>query len=78
MAYWIDASTKPNGTRQYTYFMDTDSDVANLPTSASMGVKQGDDDVSCRPCGRGSVALAIASGKTYMLNSNDVWTEIGG
>lgn len=78
MAYWIDATTEPNSARQYTYFMDTDDDKVNLPTSTSNGVKQGENDVSYLPCGRGSVAMAISSGKTYMLNSNDDWVEIGG
>lgn len=78
MAYWIDASTKANNSRQFTYFMDTDSDVNSLPTSTASGAKQGNDEVSCLPCGKGSAALSIATGKVFMLNSSNVWTEIGG
>ena len=75
--YWIDASTKANNSRQFQFLMDTDADKNNLPTSTSSGVKQG-DEVSCLPCGKGSTALSIATGKIFVLNSNDVWTEIGG
>lgn len=78
MAYWIDASTKANNSRQFTYFMDTDNDVNSLPTSTSSGVKQGEDDTSCLPCGKGSTALSIETGKIFMLNSNNSWTAIGG
>ena len=55
-----------------------DSDVNSLPTSTASGTKQGNDEVSCLPCGKGSTALSIATGKVFMLNSSNVWTAIGG
>ena len=78
MAYWINESAKVGNGRQISYYLDADSDVANLPTTTTSGVKQGADEVSCLPCGKGSAALSISSGKFYVLNSNNVWTEIGG
>lgn len=78
MAYWIDESAKVGSGRQVTFFCDSDNDISNLPTSSASGVKQDTDDVSCLPCGKGSKALAIESGKIYILNSSDSWTEIGG
>lgn len=78
MAYWINESAKVGSGRQISYYLDADSDVANLPTTTTSGVKQGTDEVSCLPCGKGSAALSIGSGKVYILNSNNVWTEIGG
>jgi len=36
--YWIDASTQSNSSRQFQFFMDTDSDKNNLPTSTTPGV----------------------------------------
>lgn len=76
--YWIDASTKANNARQFQYYMDTDADKNNLPTSSSSGVKQGEDEVSCLPCGKGSTAFSIGSGNVFILNSNDEWKMIGG
>ena len=76
--YWIDASTQSNSSRQFQFFMDTDADKNNLPTSTTPGVQQGDDEVSCLPCGKGSTVLSIESGKAFILNSSDVWVQIGG
>lgn len=75
MAYWIDESAPVGSRRQITFLMDTDSDVANLPTSVASGVQQGQDVVSCQPCGKGSRALSIGSGNIFLLNSQDEWIE---
>ena len=77
MAYWFVAGTNPGASKQVQFYMDSDSDVVNLPTTTSNGVKQ-EDDVSYLPCGKGSSALSIESGKVFMLNSNDGWIEFGG
>lgn len=78
MAYWFVAGSEPGASRQVQYYLDTDSDVSNLPTSTNSGVKQGNDSASNLPCGKGSTALSIASGKLFILNSSDQWAEIGG
>lgn len=58
--------------------MDSDSDVSSLPKKDTAGVKQESDSVSCLPCGKGSRAFSIGSGKTYILDSNDDWVEVVG
>ena len=78
MAYWIDASTKANNSRQFSFYMDTDADKNSLPTTVASGVQQGEDTVSCLPCGKGSTAFSIASGSVFVLNSNNEWMKIGG
>ena len=78
MAYWIDATTKSNNGRQWQFYVDSDSDIRKLPTSSAPGTQQGDDTVSCLPCGKGSVAFSIASGNLFVLNSSDNWVQIGG
>ena len=78
MAYWYVAGTNPGASQQVQYYLDSDSDVSLLPTSISPGAKQGNDSVLNLPCGKGSSALSIASGKLFILNSSDEWTEIGG
>lgn len=57
--------------------MDSDTDVADLPTSASLGVEQ-DDSVAHQKVAKGSTALSIESGNVFMLNSTDSWEQIGG
>ena len=73
MAYWINESAKVGNGRQLQYFMDTDADKNNLPTSSAPGVPQGDDQTLHLPCGKGSLSLSIASGKVFVLNSSDQW-----
>lgn len=70
MAYWFVAGTNPGASKQVQFYMDSDSDVANLPTTTSNGIKQ-EDDVSYLPCGKGSLSFSIASGKIFILNSSD-------
>ena len=77
MAYWIDNKGSDAPSRQISFFMDSDSDVSDLPTSASSGESQG-DSVTHLPVNKGSRALSIDSGKKYILNSSDDWTEVGG
>lgn len=81
MAYWIDQSAlsiSAGGSRVIPFLCDTDEDVANLPTSSSEGVKQGNDETSCKKCAKGSDCLAIQSANYYVLNSNDEWKLVGG
>ena len=75
--YWIDESSQARGVgEQRDFYCDDTSDVQNLPTSHSPGVQQGDDTVSCQPCGIGSFCLCIGSSSGYILNSYDIWTEV--
>lgn len=78
MAYWFVAGSQPGASRQVQFYCDADTDINNLPTSTSSGVKQGGDTVTNLPVGKGSIVLSIASGKLFVLNSSDEWTEIGG
>lgn len=77
MAYWIDHKESYVAGKQITFFMDSDSDVADLPTSTELGVEQ-DDSVAHQKVAKGSTALSIDSGNVYMLNSSDTWMQIGG
>lgn len=76
MAYWIDHKGSHGETRQISFFVDSDSDVANLPTELADGQEQ-EDSVTHRKVARGSRALAIDSGKKYILDSSNNWTEVG-
>ena len=74
--YWIDSAKhfKTPG-RQY-FLMDSDNDVANLPTIVSEGVKQKTDNVSCQKVTVGSMAYSIASGDRFILNSQSIWKKM--
>lgn len=79
MAYWLDESDpiKYSGTsRQVSFFIDTPSDINDLPGINKRGVQQGDNTVSCEPVGAGSSALCISEGALYILNSQNVWTQV--
>ena len=58
--------------RQYSYIVDADTDIDDLPTSTVKGAN-GEPCVSV-----GSMAMSIESGKIYILDSSDAWTELGG
>lgn len=77
MAFWFKAGSDPGSSRQVEFVMDSDSDKSKLPTSSAPGTQQGEDDVVNLPVGKGSVALSIATGKIFMLNSSDTWVEVG-
>ena len=77
--YWIDENSSPKGTprgEQKSFFADAVSDIANLPTSSALGVKQGDDEESYKCVLPGASCFVIATGDLYILNSSDVWTKI--
>lgn len=76
MAYWINQAgnaTRPNW-RQF--YCDTDSDISNLPTSSTEGEDSSIDSTAYKCCSVGSEALSIESGKVFVLNGSDVWSEI--
>ena len=75
--YWINESETVKGSsKQVSFYCDTTSDIPNLPTSQASGVKQGNNDVSCLPCDKGSSCLCIGDSSFWILNSSDVWTEV--
>lgn len=77
--YWInetDTGRLYSNSKQIPFYCDEDSDVSMLPTESAPGVQQGEDTVSCRPCGKGSQCLSIGSGSLYILNSRDEWKQI--
>lgn len=76
MAYWINQagnSTRPNW-RQF--YCDTDTDIANLPTSDTEGVKQDGDSTAHKACSVGSECLVLGTTSVYVLNSSDNWVEL--
>ena len=77
--YWIDINTTPKQTprgEQRAFFADAVSDISNLPTSSTLGVKQGDDEESYKCVLPGATCLVIATGELYMLDSTDTWVKI--
>lgn len=73
--YWVIRRTSVGSAAITEFGMDTDADLADLPTSATEGLDQG-DGVSHLIVDNGSTAFSVASSKTFMLNSSNVWTEI--
>lgn len=77
--YWIDINTAPKQTprgEQKAFFADAVADIANLPKTTAYGVKQGDDEDSCKPVLAGSSCFVIATGEVYILDSTETWTKI--
>lgn len=80
--YWIDESDPGrlySSSDQIPFWADESEDVQNLPTSTAYGVQQGNDTVSCRPCGKGSTCTVIGTGSgasIYALNSKDEWKKL--
>lgn len=67
--YWRDKDTN-------CLICDVRSDISNLPTSQQAGVQQGEDNVSYLPCAKGEKCFCIGESSLFILNSNDVWTEV--
>lgn len=82
MGYWIDESDPGrimSNSKQIPFWADTEDDVDDLPGINKYGVQQGNDTVSCRPCGRGSTCTVIGDGRgarIYALNSNNEWKPL--
>ncbi len=75
--YWIDCSSTIYGSsKQVSFYCDSSADITNLPTSQNAGVQQGEDNVSCLPCAKGSSCFSIGDSKLYVLNSSDLWKEV--
>lgn len=74
--YWINENNPDMRGNCRSFFADSTSDVANLPTSTSLGVKQGDDNTSCQKVAKGSSCLVLGSSKYFVLNSDDTWVEL--
>ena len=54
--------------------MDTDSDLASLPTTTRSGIS--DNEIYNLSCGKGSMAISLESGNVYVLNSSGNWILI--
>ena len=76
MAYWINQSGSDNRPNWRQFYCDTDTDVENLPTSRSNGVKQDGDSTASEACSIGSECLVLDSASVYVLNSSDKWIKI--
>ena len=75
MAYWLDHNIEyvPGG--QKSYYCDSSADIADLPTSSNEGTPM-NDSVTHLKCEPGSFCLCIGDSSGWILNSEDVWTEV--
>lgn len=72
----IEVMDKANSPLKRTFLCDSDSDIASLPKSKTNdGDNETTDDIM-NSCAVGSVAIVLSPLKVYMLNNNDVWTEM--
>lgn len=76
MAYWINQAGNRNRPDWRQFYCDADTDVTNLPTSKSEGVKQDGDSTAHKRCSVGSECLVLGSTSVYVLNSSDTWVEL--
>lgn len=74
--YWINENNPDMKGNCRAFYADTIADLTNLPTSSAMGVQQGNDIISCQKVEKGSSCMVLGSSKYYILNSQDVWTEL--
>lgn len=75
--YWISNDAESHGSsKQVSFMCDSLTDISNLPTSQASGVQQGEDTASYLPCAKGSSCFCIGESSLFILNSNDVWTEV--
>lgn len=76
MAYWINKSGNNNHSSWRQFYCDSDTDIANLPTSESEGVKQEMDSTAHRKCCIGSECLSLSTTTVYVLNSANEWKKL--
>lgn len=76
MAYWINQAGNKNRPNWRQFYCDTDTDIANLPTSDTEGVKQDGDSTAHKACSVGSECLVLGTTSVYVLNSSDNWVEL--
>lgn len=74
--YWINENNPDMRGNCKAFYADSVDDISKLPTSTRMGVQQGNDNVSCQKVAKGSSCLVLGGSKYYILNSQDVWTEL--
>lgn len=77
MAYWINQSGNHARPNWRQFYCDSDADITNLPTSKTEGPKQDGDSSAHKCCSVGSECLSIGSANVYILNSEDVWIQLG-
>ena len=77
--YWLDTSSVHEVTSSNVRYFKCDetSDIANLPTIDTPGEQQGNDNVSCMPCSKGSECTCIDPPSVWMLNSKGEWKQLG-
>lgn len=74
--YWLDSSQQYTGfPTQRDFYCDTPADIANLPTSTTPGVQQGEDTISCQIVSPGSSCMCLSPATLYFLNSEDEWVD---
>ena len=76
MAYWINKSENNNHPSWRQFYCDSDTDIANLPTSENEGVKQEMDSTAHRKCCVGSECLSLSTTTVYVLNSANEWKKL--
>ena len=75
MAYFLNQGSKA---RQEQFIVETIADVANLPTMTTEGDSSIAVGESYQKVMMGSIALCVETGEFYILNSNNVWSKVGG
>ena len=75
MSYWIDPTddSQKGGTR--AFMADSESDIATLPTSSTVGTG-GINDTDNEKVIRGSSCLCLENSTIYYLNSSDQWIAL--
>ena len=76
MAYWVQSAGSKTRSGYRLFYMDSDADATNLPTTSSEGAKQDVDSTAHRKCSVGSESLCISTGDVYVLNSSDEWKKL--
>lgn len=63
--------SRNNATGYALFYIDSSSDIVNLPTSKEVGKE---DLSTSKPCKIGSIARAM-NGSSYILNGSDKWVS---
>ena len=74
MMYYYNKGTDE---RQEQLIVETEADIAKLPTSTSTGNKAASVGDAFQKINMGSIALCVETGDVYMLTTNNQWTKVG-
>lgn len=74
MGYWIDPTEKCVG-NQKSFYCDTTSDIATLPTASAEGTPQSDSSTVHKKVAKGSSVYCIGNARLYILDSTNTWKQ---